>query len=132
MDYALDTFCHWENSNYSHSIHQMKYNLKVVLQVFKDCGLPEPKPEYVFAPPRKWRFDFAWNCNSNDNRYWTALEVEGGIFMKVSGHRSITGMKRDMEKYNEAAALGWRVIRVRPEELLMQDTINLIKRCLNL
>lgn len=112
----------------------MKYNLKVVLQYFKECGLPEPTPEFVFHPERKWRFDFAFIVP--DERLAglckkLALEVEGGIFMRKGGHNSISGIKRDMEKYNEAAALGWRVVRVRPDEVCMLDTVKLLRRCLN-
>src|ERR1041385_1632066 len=37
--------------------------------------LPKPTTEYRFAPPRRWRFDFAWP----EGRL--ALEVEGGSFV---------------------------------------------------
>ena len=36
--------------------------------------LPEPEREYRFAPPRRWRFDFAWPAAM------LALEVEGGVW----------------------------------------------------
>lgn len=103
----------------------MKYNLKIVLAYWKECGLPDPTPELVFAPPRKWRFDFAWvgQC--------VALEVEGGIWTG-GRHTRGSGFTKDMEKYNEAAARGWRVIRVAPERLCIIETVNLIKRCLEL
>lgn len=65
---------------------------------------PEPTPEYRFAPPRRWRFDYAWP----DAR--VAVELEGGVH---SGGRHVrgAGFERDAEKYNAAAASGWRVLR---------------------
>ena len=64
----------------------------------------KPKREYTFHPFRKWRFDFAWPQKK------VAIEVEGGVW--VSGrHTRGSGFVKDMEKYNEAAKLGWRVFR---------------------
>lgn len=109
----------------------MKYNKVIVLAYFRGLGLPEPKLEWKFHSTRKWRFDFAWNCNPNDWRRWTALEVEGGVWIG-GGHNRGAGFVKDMEKYNEAAALGWRIIRVQPKDLCTADTANLIKRCLGI
>jgi len=83
--------------------------------------------EHAFAaeckPPRKWRFDFA--CVTRK----VALEVEGGIFMRSGGgHRSVTGSLRDIEKYNAATALGWRIIRCQPGRETAAETINLLSR----
>ena len=58
-----------------------------------------------------------------------ALEIEGGIFggKEANGrrykgaHSSVTGMLRDIEKYNAAAVLGWRVLRVTPDQLFSQS-----------
>ena len=33
--------------------------------------IPEPTRELVFAPPRKWRFDFAWP------EHLVAVEIDG-------------------------------------------------------
>ena len=67
--------------------------------------LPEPEREYRFAPPRRWRFDFAWPG------MMLALEVEGGVW-STGGHTSGKGFTDDCEKMNEALCRGWRVIRV--------------------
>lgn len=77
--------------------------------------------EWRFHPTREWRFDFA----IPDRRI--AIEVEGGIW---NGGRHIRpeGFLRDMEKYNEAAAAGWLLIRVAPAELLSLRTLQLIVR----
>ena len=71
--------------------------------------------EYQFHPERKWRFDFA----SMETRI--AIELEGGIFrgkrvgkslIPQGGHNTPTAIIKDCEKYNEAALLGWRVLRL--------------------
>lgn len=103
----------------------MKYNTRIVLAYFDECGLPPAQVEYNFCVGRKWRFDFAWP------RWLVALEVEGGIFTR-GAHSSVQGILRDIEKYNAAAAYGWRVLRVVPENLCMQDTVNLILRTMGL
>ncbi len=96
-------------------------------------GLPDPVTEHRFHPVRKWRFDYAWPD------HLVALEVEGGVFgykrkngtrSKTGAHSSVTGILRDIEKYSEAAALGWRILRVQPKELRTQKTIDLLRRCL--
>jgi len=74
------------------------------------AGLPVPVAEYRFAPPRRWRFDYAFLS------LWIAVEVEGGGF--VGGrHTRGAGFLRDMEKYNAAAMLGWRILRYPPRKL---------------
>lgn len=72
--------------------------------------LPKPVPEYRFAPPRRWRFDLAWPGVK------VAVEQEGGLW--ISGrHNRAPGMIKDMEKYNTAALLGWRVFRFTPQQI---------------
>jgi very-short-patch-repair endonuclease len=67
--------------------------------------------EHKFHPTRKWRFDFAFP------RKRIAVEIEGGIWMKKSRHTSSKGYLSDMEKYNAANKLGWRVLRFTPQEV---------------
>ncbi len=62
--------------------------------------------EYKFHPERKWRFDWCIPALK------IAIEYEGGIFDRNGSHTSVQGMSRDIDKYNAAAALGWRVIRL--------------------
>ena len=77
--------------------------------------------EVLFHSSRKWRFDYA------SKRLRIALEIEGGVYgrgkpcpacgrKKGGAHSSVKGMLRDIEKYNEAAALGWRVLRFTPDQ----------------
>lgn len=67
--------------------------------------LPAPIRNYRFAPPRFWRFDFAW-----PERGLIAVEIEGGVFIH-GGHSRGVDFTDDCEKYNIAALLGWRVYR---------------------
>lgn len=61
--------------------------------------------EHRFHPTRAWRFDFAWPAAR------LALEVEGGT-RSGGRHTTGTGFEADAQKYNEAALLGWTVLRV--------------------
>jgi hypothetical protein len=88
-------------------------------------GLPEPVREYVFAPPRRWRFDFAWPDLPITDRW--AVEVEGGTW--VNGrHGRGAGFQNDCEKYNRAALLGWRVLRVTPAQIRSGAALAWIER----
>lgn len=61
--------------------------------------------EYEFHPTRKWRFDW---CIPE---MMLAIEFEGGIGMVNGAHSSREGIKRDIEKYNAATAMGYQVVR---------------------
>lgn len=76
--------------------------------------------EYRFHPKRLWRFDYAIP------EHKIALEVEGGVW---TGGRHIRaqGFLGDMEKYNTATLMGWRVFRTTPDDLYKMITINLLR-----
>jgi very-short-patch-repair endonuclease len=78
--------------------------LKSVLQDISDQTGYMYGLEYRFHPTRKWRFDAAFPSAK------VALEIEGGVW-NYGRHNRASGFLKDMEKYNEAAMLGWRVIR---------------------
>jgi very-short-patch-repair endonuclease len=67
-----------------------------------------PVRELRFAAPRRWRFDLAWPDRM------LAVEVEGGLWIQ-GRHSRGKGIENDMDKYNEATLMGWRVLRVSPE-----------------
>lgn len=85
-----------------------------------DLGLDVVK-EYRFHPKRKWRFDYAIPSIK------MAIEVEGGVWTG-GRHTSSKGFIGDIEKYNEAALLGWCLVRTTPAHLLSGLTLELIKR----
>jgi very-short-patch-repair endonuclease len=79
---------------------------KIILQELK---LTVEK-EYVFHPTRKWRAD--WSIPSHK----IIIEEEGGVWKKNGGgrHNRGAGFIADMEKYNTATAMGWRIFRIVP------------------
>jgi len=112
--------------------NNMKHNENVVFAFFKAFGIPRPMVEHKFHPHRKWKFDYCWvlfYCNLPVVR--VALEVEGGVW-RGGRHTSGAGFMKDMEKYNAAALLGWRVLRCTPEDLLKTKTAEMIKEALGL
>lgn len=110
--------------------------LRILAQLLK---VPEPIPEYKFHLTRRWKVDFAWVDEK------IILEVEGEIYgtgkpcfyckvRPTGGHSSISGILRDIEKYNEAAIHGWIVLRVLPEELTLENgkAFNLLEQAFKL
>jgi hypothetical protein len=75
--------------------------------ICKVDGLTMPKPEFRFDDARRWRFDYCWPEQK------VALEIEGGVFTR-GRHTRPTGFLKDMEKYNRAAELGYRIFRCTP------------------
>lgn len=86
--------------------------------------LPEPLREYRFAPPRNWRFDFAWP------EQMLAVEVEGGTW-NGGRHTRGDGFERDCTKYNEAALAGWRLLRFTTSMVTDGRAIAVIERALS-
>lgn len=100
---------------------------KVVLTFGHQCrlsGLPVPEPEFFFAKPRRWRFDWAWpDCK-------LAVEQEGGIFIR-GRHTRGAGYVNDMAKYNAAALAGWRVLRFTPQQMQNGMALDAVERILH-
>jgi hypothetical protein len=89
----------------------------------KAAGLPRPTFEFRFSQGRRWRFDVAWPERS------IAVEVEGGSYV-AGRHTRPAGFEADCEKYNEAVALGWRVLRVTPHMIDDGRALAIIERVL--
>ncbi len=79
--------------------------------------------EYRFHPKRMWRFDYAIP------EHRIALEVEGGVWTR-GRHTRPQGFLGDVEKYNAAALLGWRVFRTTPSELYSRATIGMLRQAI--
>lgn len=94
-----------------------------VLLVFQQLKV-EILPEYRFDSSRRWRFDYAIPSAM------IAVEVEGGVWSN-GRHTRGKGYLGDMEKYNRANVLGWRLIRVTPQELTRNTTLDRIREYLN-
>lgn len=74
------------------------------------AGLPAWETEFIFHPVRRWRFDFCWPA------LLVAVEIEGGTWTK-GRHTRGAGFAGDCLKYNEAALLGWLVLRFTAEQV---------------
>ena len=84
--------------------------------------------EYRFSQTRKWRFDYLIQEHGTIGAM-SAIEIEGGAW-KQGRHNRAQGFMGDMEKYREAAALGYKVYRFTPEEVLKGVALKfLAKHC---
>lgn len=81
-----------------------KIDARRVIILWSQSQRLEVVEEFRFAPPRRWRFDFAWP------RHLIACEIDGAVWTG-GRHTSGVGFTRDCEKLSIAAAMGWRVIR---------------------
>lgn len=83
----------------------------------------EPVREYVFAAPRKWRFDFSWPEQK------LAVEIEG-LTPTGGRHQRFAGYEADLVKYNTAATLGWRVLRFTLSMVTRGEAIDIVRAAL--
>ncbi len=91
-------------------------------------GIPEPEREFRFHQARQWRADFAWPD------HFLLVECEGGVFARFQRngqaygwHQSVARYLSDMEKYNAAALLGFRVLRYSAREIYGRTAIQEIE-----
>lgn len=105
---------------------QSKKQPPIIFQSYcQQNGLPKPTPEHKFHPTRKWRID--WYFEENGKKI--ALEVEGGVWT-FGRHTRGAGFLADVEKYNNLAMAGIYLLRVTPDNLLKQSTIEMLKTAL--
>lgn len=78
-------------------------------------------PEYQFLKQRKWKVDYALPCCK------LAIEIEGGTWIG-GGHSRGSGMNEDMEKYNNLAILGWRLLRFTPNNLKDNSYLDIFEK----
>lgn len=94
-------------------------------------GLGRPIPEYAFAKEamgRAWRFDWAFP-SPNGERGGLAVEQQGGLFVR-GRHTQGAALRKEYAKLNAAAALGWRVLFVLPEQMASGEVFDLIREAL--
>lgn len=115
-------------------------NERIFAEALIDMAIPSPvEQEYEFAQntihdgdlkqiieffgkPRKWRFDYAIP------EHKIAIEIEGGHW-SGGRHNTGAGFVKDMEKYNAAAMLGWRVIRCTRSKKSMTQALDFVSAC---
>ena len=79
--------------------------------ILAPLDLPEPVREYAFTQVigRRHRFDFGFIEQK------IAVEVEGNAYNVKGGGKHM--QDSDLEKYNLAAEMGWRIFRFSPRML---------------
>lgn len=78
--------------------------IEIMLIDFSQTKCLELFEEYRFTDDRKWRFDWCIPALK------LAIEYEG-LMSEKSRHTTKKGFTGDTDKYNRAAADGWRVLR---------------------
>jgi hypothetical protein len=116
------------------------YKPEIVVKWFAEHGI-YAVPEYRFDADRKWRFDFILapersyggllpTTEAHAADYWKlALEVQGGLFTN-GRHSRGAALLKEHEKLNAAACAGWRVLYTIPDNLCMQETIDMVRKAL--
>ena len=85
--------------------------------------LPRAVRELRFAPPRRFRFDFAFP------HAMLAVECEGGVWARGRHNRG-AGFEMDTDKYNLAVERGWRVLRYTMSQIKSGEALAQTERVL--
>ncbi len=105
------------------SLRKQRKPEEEIIRMLSERGL-RPVAEHRFHDVRKWRFDVALIAPR------IAIEVEGGLWVPGGGaHSRPTKILRDIEKYNEAVMLGWRVLRTIPKK---QEYVKVVRKAIEL
>lgn len=80
--------------------------------------------EHRFHPTRLWRFDYAIPSHR------IAIEIDGGVWNQ-GRHNRPKGYIADLDKFNNAAALGWRVLKFTPQQQFTTKALRLIREAVN-
>ena len=84
-------------------------------------SLPTPVAEYRFHPKRMWRFDFAFPALR------VAIECEGAVWTQ-GRHTRGSGFVKDLEKYNTATMMGWKILRFDSGAIQRGEAVQMIKQ----
>lgn len=85
----------------------------------KELGLGFVR-EHRFHPKRKWRLDY-WleeQVGGPLIAFNIAVEIEGGIWTR-GRHSRGKGYQADLDKYNAATAMGYKIFRFSTQDVLM-------------
>lgn len=100
------------------------YHELILWQEIEQAGFPLPIREHRFHPKRKWRIDQAWPD------LMCGVEIEGGVWIN-GRHTRGKGFINDCEKYNEAALMGWTILRIPTDWVEDGSALPLVKRLLD-
>lgn len=95
----------------------------LLLGQIQHAGLPTPERELRFHDERAWRFDLSWPAAM------LAVEIDGGIWTK-GRHTRPQGYEDDCRKLNEAAVMGWTVLRVTGGMVRSKEALACVERAL--
>jgi len=124
----------WQADNYRSLIRNSERTKleNSLLLLIRQNHLPEPVPQFKFCPDRKWVADFAYPEQK------ILIECEGGLWRKnqegqwAGAHSYPGAILRDIEKYNQAALLGYRLFRFTDYQLKDGSAIEILKKALEL
>lgn len=103
----------------------MKSEAHILLEIhLKELGLTFV-PEFQFHDTRKWRFDYVIP-NQSPSAPTVAIEIDGGVWTQ-GRHTRGQGYLGDLEKFREAAAMGYAVYRFSTQEVLNGKAREFIK-----
>lgn len=85
--------------------------------------------EFRFCPGRKWQADFAIGVAPWEHKGTVLVEIEGGVWTE-GRHTRGSGFIKDIEKYNHAAILGYRLLRFSTQHVLEGQAREFLKRWL--
>ncbi len=83
----------------------------VVAALCRAHGWPEPVAEVALIPGRRFRCDLVWESAK------VVVEIQGGLWLKRSGHVGGKAQLDDYEKANLLQLLGYRVFMVSPQQV---------------
>jgi len=81
--------------------------IKGILMLYKI----DYRQEYLFHDVRKFRFDFAIPAQKIAIEYEGIFNNPDQLTSGKSGHLTLGGYIKDLDKYNLATCLGWRILR---------------------
>lgn len=85
-----------------------------------------PNPELVFAPPRKWRWDWAYLLPEVQ----VGIEYNGIFGPRNSSHASVANLMRDYRKWTEASLRGWVIILIDAKSVETGEAVAWVERAL--
>jgi hypothetical protein len=106
---------------------ELEAEFALQIKMFKPDVPQNYVEEFEFAEDidRKWRFDFAWP------ELMVAVECEG-LSKGKSRHLTIKGFIDDCEKYAEATARGWLVLRVTRDQIRDLSAMRWLQRAIGI
>lgn len=93
----------------------------------KFAGVPFFVTQFHFAKElgRQWAADYAWP------KFKLLVEIDGGLWRKGGGaHSRPTAILRDMQKHNDAALLGFHVLRFSTDDVKSGTALRYLERVL--